>query len=228
LNKAREKYVTGKYISGSGSDDYMAPNKIEVLVNFLEKNPEYGMAFGKVYMIDSKGNIMSDLQIIDPVIDPIESLKFESLIQNDCIPSSAIMIRADIMEECGGYNENTIVEDLDLILKVAYISKIAYIEEYLAYYRWHGDNMTTRTLPMCEAVWDVVYSWKDKMNPSFAKKVLARRSSINFSILARNHKKESFRFLKKNFSYLDGFMMKNYIKGFVKLLFCWKNNNEWK
>ena len=138
------------------------------------------------------------------------------------------MIRKAVLDEFGGYNENTIVEDLDMWLNVASRYKIAYLDEYFAYYRWHKQNMTTFTLKMCYAVWNVVQSWKDKMEPALSKKIVARRYSMIFRIFARQHKKESFKFFKLNHPYWDFFMLKNYLIGFYKLFFCWKNTTEWK
>ena len=228
LNKAIRQYAHGKYIDGSGSDDFLALDKIEKQVAYLENHPEYAMVFGKVHMVDEQSKIIEGLQIIDPVVDPVESVKFEALIERDCIPSVTVMIRKEVMEELGGYNENTVVEDLDMWLKVSSLYKIAYLDEYFAYYRWHKQNMTTFTLKMCYAVWNVVLSWKDRMEPALSKKVIARRCSIIFSIFARQHKKESLKFLKFNHPYWDLFMVKNYLKGFFKLFFCWKNTSEWK
>jgi alpha-1,3-rhamnosyltransferase len=229
LNKAIRTYATGKYIAGSASDDYLVLDRIEKQVNYMENHPEYALTFGKVYMVDENSQIIEGLQIIDPVIDPVESVKFESLIERDCIPSGSVMLRRDVWDECGGYNENTIVEDLDMWLKITFKYAICYLDDYFAYYRWHGKNITTQILRMCNAVWDVVESWKDKINPALARKVLARRSSISFNILARYHKKEAIRFLFRFYPYLDLFMFKNYLKGFFKLLFLWKKNyKEWK
>ncbi len=229
LNKAREKYVHGKYITGSGSDDYLSLDKIEKQVDFLENHPEYGMVCGKIHLVDDEGKLIEGLRIIDPVIDPVESLKFESLLENDCIPSSSVMIRTEIMDACGGYNEHTITEDFDLFLKVAWISKIAYMDEYFACYRWHGQNMTTNTLKMYTASWEIIYSWKDKMDPDLFKKVISRRSSLNFSVLARKHKKEALRYFEFNPPYRDGFILKNHLKGFYKLCFCWfSGKSVWK
>jgi glycosyltransferase involved in cell wall biosynthesis len=228
LNKALREYAHGKYLDGSGSDDFLAPDKIEKQVAYLENHPEYAMVFGKVYMVDEQSRIIEGLQIIDPVTDPVESVKFEALIERDCIPSVTVMIRKSVLDEFGGYNENTIVEDFDMWLKVASKYQISYLDEYFAYYRWHKQNMTTFTLKMCHAVWDVVQSWKDKMDPALSKKIVARLCSRNFSILARQHKKESLKFLKLNHSYWDLYMLINYMKGFFKLFFCWYNTTEWK
>jgi len=231
LNKAIRNYSHGKYIVGCGSDDFLTLDRIEKQVRYIEAHPEYVMVCGKAYMVDEDSKIIEGFSIIDPVIDPVKDVTFESLLERNPIPSSSVMIRKDVWEECGGYNENTVVEDLDLWLKVAYRYTIGYMDDYFVYYRWHGENMTGNTSKMCHAVWTIVQSWKDKIEPAFARKVLARRSAISFNILARQHKKESLGYLKKSLSYVyfDWFVLTNYLKGIFKLLFIRKqNNSKWK
>ena len=228
LNKAIRQYAQGKYITGSASDDFLMPDKIEKQVKFLEENPDYDMVFGKVYMIDGKSQIIKDLVIFEPFDEPVKHISFELLIENNRIPAPSRMIRRDIWEKCGGYDENTVIEDFDISLKIAYYGRIAYVNDYFAYYRWHGQNVSTQVLKIFTATWELVYSWKDKMSPALAKRVLARRDSITFCILARKYKRESFRYLKLNHSYWDTFMIKNYLKGLFKLVFCWNHSTVWK
>jgi len=224
LNKTLRS-AKGKYINCVASDDFMELDKIERQVAYLENHPECSLVFGNVRMVDAQSRIMEGLTVIDPVRDPIESVKFESLLERNCIPAASEMFTKEIWEKCGGFNENTVVEDFDFCLKVAYKSKIAYIDECFANYRWHGQNVTVHTLKMCDAVWEIVQSWKNQMDAGLFKKIAHRRSSSFFSILARKHKKDSFRYLRFCNSYWDMLILKNYMKGFYKLLFCWKKND---
>ena len=218
----------GKYITGSASDDFLMPDKIEKEVRFLEENPEYDLVFGRVYMVDERSRIIENLQIFEPFEGQVKYIPFELLIENNRIPAPSIMLRKNSWEKCGGYNENSIIEDFDLWLKIAYNGKIAYLNEYFAYYRWHWKNASTHVFKIYTATWDLVYSWKDKMPPDLAKRVLARRDSMTFSILARTYKKESLKYLKINHPYWDFFMVKNYLIGLLKLLFSWKQRKDWK
>jgi alpha-1,3-rhamnosyltransferase len=230
LNKAIRNYSHGKYLAGCGSDDFWAPDRIEKQVLYMEAHPEYAMVFGKVHTVDKNGRIIANFNIIDPVTDRGESPTFESLVERNPIPAMTVLLRKDIWEACGGYSEDTIIEDLDMWLKVAYRYRIGYLDDYSAYYRWHGNNATADTLSMENAVWAILQNRRDMMSPPFAKKMLARRASISFNILSRRHKKAAWGFLKKNCSYWDGFILKNYAKGFFKLVFCWKKNGKslWK
>jgi len=229
MNKAIRQFTHGKYITGSSSDDFMMPDKIERQVNYMESDPDCSLVFGKVYMVDSKSIIIEGLTVVDPVEDPIKSVGFEGLIERNCIPAPSIMFRKDKWEQCGGYNENSVIEDWGLWLEFAYSGKIVYMDEYFAYYRWHGSNQTTDTLKMYVGAYDIVQSWKDRMSPVLAQKVLARRTSLTFAVLSRKYKKESLQYFRLNHRYWDAFILKNYLKGLFKLLFCWNNSNKiWK
>jgi hypothetical protein len=88
--------------------------------------------------------------------------------------------------------------------------------------------MSTKVLKIYTATYELVNSWKDKMSPVLAKRVLARRDSLTFCIFARKYKKESLKYFKLNHNYWDSFVIGNYLKGLFKLLFCWNQNTDWK
>ena len=228
MNKAIRQYAHGKYITGSASDDFLALDKIEKQVKFLEENPDVDVVFGKVYMVDEKSQIIKDKTIFEPFDEPVKYIPFELLIENNRIPTPSIMMRRDSWEKCGGYNENAFIEDFDLWLKIAHQGKIVYLNDYFGYYRWHWQNVSTQVLKIYTATWELVYSWKDRMPPAVAKRVLARRDAWTFCIFARRYKKESLRYLKLSHPYWDSFMITNYVKGLYKLLFCWNHNKDWK
>jgi len=228
LNRAVRQYAHGKYITGSASDDFLMPDKIEKQVKFLEENPDVDMLFGKVHIVDEKSQIISGLEIFKPFDEPVKQISFELLIENNRIPAPTMIMRRDIWEKCGGYNENTIIEDFDLWLKIAYIGKIIYLNDYFAYYRWHWQNVSAHALKIYTVTWELVHSWKDKMPPSVARRVLARRDSLTFCIFAGRYKRESLRYLKPNHSYWDLFVITKYIKGLFKLIFYWNYNKNWK
>jgi len=229
LNKAINQYANGKYIDFLASDDIMMPNKIEKQLKFFEENPEYDMVFGKVHMIDANGKIIENFKIFEPFDEPVKYISFDMLIDNNRIPAPSIMMRRSIWDKCGGYDENMIIEDFDLSLKIAHNGKIAYLDDYFAYYRWHGQNLSTQVFTIFTDTWKLVNRWKDRMSPDLAKKVLARRDSWTFCNLARMYKKESLKYFRLNHSYWDSFIVSNYLRGLVKLIFCWNNSKSvWK
>ena len=229
LNKAIRQYAHGKYLDGCGSDDFLVLDKIEKQVAFLESHPECAMVFGKVYMVDEKSNILDKPIIFLPFPEVEKTITFDFLLDNNCIPANSIMMTREIWDKCGGYNENMAIEDYDMWLKVAYYGKIVYLNNYFAYYRWHGDNVSTRVLKIYTETWNLIQSWKDKMNPDVARRILPRRDSYTFSLFARKYKKEALKYFKLNHSYWDLYIIGNYLKGLWKLVFSWNNNNSiWK
>ena len=219
MNKAI-RYAKGKYITGVASDDIWVEGRLEKQVRFMESHPDCSVAVGKALFIDKDGQERDDIVVFSSITHPEQQLKFESLIEDNCIPAGATMFTKEIWEKCGGYNEDTPIEDWDFWLKIAYENKIAYLDEYLVYYRRHDSNISNNTLKMYVEAWKIVDSWKDKMSPDLRKKVLSRRNSLTFCVLARSYKKEATRYLYFPSEYFDGFMLKNYLKGFYKLFFC--------
>jgi glycosyltransferase involved in cell wall biosynthesis len=229
LNKAIRQYAHGKYIDGCGSDDFLVLDKIEKQVTFLENHPECAMVFGKVYMVNEKSRVTKKPVIFTPFPESVKDITFEFLLDGDIIPAASVMIRRETWDKCGGYNENLSIEDYDIWLKVAYKGKIVYLNDYFAYYRWHGENMSTKVFTIYTETWKLIQSWKDKMTPAIARKILPRRDSYTFNVLARKYKKESLKYFRLNHSYWDLYIVMNYLKGLWKLAFCWNNNNSiWK
>ena len=229
LNKAIRNYSHGKYIAGCGSDDFLALDRIERQVRYMVAHPDCDMSFGKVHMVDGKSKIIEDLVIFRPFPEAEKNVTFEFLLDNNCIPSLTTMITREMWDTCGGYNESMAIEDYDLWLKAAYNGKVVYLNEYFSYYRWHGDNESTKVLKIYTETWELIQSWKDKMAPAVARKILPRRDSYTFKVLARKYKKESLKYLKLNHTYWDSYIIGNYLKGLWKLAFSWKNNKGiWK
>lgn len=229
LNKAIRNHAHGKYIDGCGSDDFLALDKVEKQVTFLENHPDCAMVFGKVHMVDEKSSIIKEPVIFQPFPEAEKTISFDFLLDNNCIPALTVMLRRETWEQCGGYKENMSIEDYDMWLKVAYHGKIVYLNDYFAYYRWHGENVSTQIKKIYGETWELIQSWKDRMTPEVARKILPRRDSYTFSVLARKYKKDALKYFKPNHTYWDSYILENYLKGLWKLVFCWNNNNSiWK
>jgi len=139
LNKAL-KLVQGKYICIIASDDYWPLHKIETQVQFMEQNPQYAMSYGKMISIDTNSVIMDymDYQNISGNI-------FETIFISNIISAPTVMMRSDVINKVGGYDESLPIEDLYMWLKIAELHPIGFIDDYLAFYRLHSDNTCTKT-----------------------------------------------------------------------------------
>ena len=187
-------------------------DKIEKQVEFMEENPEYGMCYGKIIEFDETG-YKKEREIKNAKSGWI----FEELLMfNFVMPAVTNMIRKNVYEVVGAYDESLFVEDYDMWLRIADKYQIGFLDEYLAYYRKHETNISKQTLKMYEAQKVIVYKWKHI--PNFSKFEKSWKLKW-FSSLSRNNKKEAKNyFLTALINPLDSYS----IKGFIKLFFYWK------
>lgn len=132
------KVSKGEYISILAGDDCWVPEKTAIQVPFMEANPKVAACSGNVKKIDGKGN--SYHAHTDRKVKSIAYRNFE-----DCMtlrarfPAIVTLIRKDVLIRVGGYDENFIMEDLPLWLRLTSTGwKIAVLPEQLGYYRIHS------------------------------------------------------------------------------------------
>ena len=134
------KCSTGKYISILDSDDLFAPNKIEAQVSFLEKNQQFGLVYANGFAIDENGTKL--YRIYDETQREVSNPERVLL---DCyfsVPSNALA-RRTIFEKAGEFDETLRSgQDHDMAIRLAEVTKMAYIDEPLFYYRRHENSIS--------------------------------------------------------------------------------------
>ncbi|MBP3223845.1 MAG: glycosyltransferase [Campylobacter sp.] len=207
LNQAID-LAHGKYFAICASDDVLLPDSIEKRVNFMEKNSEFGMCYGKVCNFSDEKNIIN-------VGEPASGWIFEELLSRYFIPAASIMIKKDVYSEVGKYDENLIIEDYDMSLRIAEKFQIGFIDEILARYRLHGENTTKQLYRMYEGQKQIIYKWQNKENF----KILTTNWRLKwFDMFSRNNKKEALKYL--NTALCNPFN-KYSLKGLIKFIFFW-------
>ena len=118
LNKGI-KISNGKYIARIDDDDTWSDiNKLKEQVNFLERNPEYGLVGTKARIIDTDNNIIGELGTL--VTD--EKIRKNIMISNPFCHSS-IVFRKKILGKEFLYHKLKYTEDWDLWIRIGLISK---------------------------------------------------------------------------------------------------------
>lgn len=136
LNEAI-KWASGKYISIIASDDVMLPNKTVTQVNYLEKNLDIVALFGSADYIDENNNITSQKLLKE------KEYIFDKIFLNECsFYAPTQMLRMSTLIKIGGFDENILVEDWYMWLKMAKAGRVYCISEKLANYRIHSNNST--------------------------------------------------------------------------------------
>jgi glycosyltransferase involved in cell wall biosynthesis len=132
------KLCNGEFLIFEGGDDLLKPKAISIMVEAFQKNHNAGFVYGDVDIINDEGKIYSTLKG--------KPFDFDELFIFNFIPSQAVMLRRSAFEEVGGYDENLIIADWDLRIRMGARNPPIYIPKTLASYRIHNGSTTLNNL----------------------------------------------------------------------------------
>ena len=141
------RVAKGEFIAFQDSDDLWADNKlVNQLPVFDDKNVM--MSFGNAETMSQDGQKSGSKILSAGALEKAE--KFENLLAQNSISTLTAMVRASALEKAGLFNESDelrAVEDYELWLRIAacYPKGIRQVADTLAYYRVHGQNISTTT-----------------------------------------------------------------------------------
>ena len=125
----------GEFLAILDSDDIALPHRFERQVAYLREHPECVLVGSRVLVIDPDG---APLCVMGAAL-PHEDLERGHLeARGQLIHNPAVMMRRRAALEVGGYRrEHDVAEDLDLLLRLAEVGRLASLEEPLTKYREH-------------------------------------------------------------------------------------------
>jgi glycosyltransferase involved in cell wall biosynthesis len=135
-------HAQGEYIALLDSDDLFGPRKIERQVEFLQLHPDVGLVYANGHGVDENGRIL--YEIYPPGhrenSDPQRVLL-------DCyflVPNNAL-VRKTAFDQAGPFDETLrAAQDHDMAIRLAEVTRIAYLDEHLFCYRRHPDSISAR------------------------------------------------------------------------------------
>jgi len=127
----------GAFIALLDCDDIAYPERLATQVNFLDRNPDFGMVGAWVKIIDENGG--STGKIVKYIASPemIPSI----LVFRNYFCQSAVVIRKSVLPE-GRYRLYQGAEDYDLWVRVAKNTRVWNLQTVLASYRVHQSSIS--------------------------------------------------------------------------------------
>lgn len=132
------RLAKGEYIAVCDDDDIWLPTKLEKQIEALQNNPDCGLCYTHMIFFDETGDEWSDERSLTD---------FDALRYKNVVPISSVVIRAELIEKHGGFEESKLVgisEDYEFILRHSYYTKFLFIDEKLVRY-WNGEGRATST-----------------------------------------------------------------------------------
>jgi glycosyltransferase involved in cell wall biosynthesis len=145
---------TGEYLLFLDHDDRLLPEAIATLVQLLENRPDYAIAVGEHYYIDSHSQVTrSSTKLLYDRND----LELKLLGHNFIETPSSCMVRRSALLEVGLFNDSIEGgEDFELFLRLARRYKIAGTSTVVSDYRRHDNNTTGNSAMMLRTVHTVI------------------------------------------------------------------------
>ncbi len=141
-NKALEQ-CNGQYIAFLDVDDLWLPNKLMVQIRMFKNYDDVGIVIGNV--IERRVGYGDEIKYSKKFL-PKEGFVYKELLKNYYINIATVVIRVDVLDLMD-YMFDTrynMIEEFDLFIRMAFITKLKYVDEIVAIHRIHPNNLSTK------------------------------------------------------------------------------------
>lgn len=180
------KESKGKYVIDFAMDDVLLPERIEKQVGVFEKLPEsFGVVFSDVGFIDKESKPIGAHYKRDRNGKLLEKVPqgdvYRELLERYFISPPSMMVKREVLEKLGGYDETLAYEDFDFWVRSSRLYQYLFIDEIQTLKRIlpnsHGSKfnqkrqhfMLESTLKVCEKAFQLNRSKEE--NKALAKRI---------------------------------------------------------
>ncbi len=170
----------GEFIAILDSDDYWGLNKLEVQTNFLKLNSDIGLVYSNGHGVDENGNVFYDIYSLGhtETNDPNRVLL-------DCyilLPQNSL-VRKTIYDEVGFFEDGyRSAQDHDMLIRIAEITKLAYLPDFLFFYRRHSQSISVQGTEIRWRTGFKILENARKRYPYKKETIRKRRAVLNFRL----------------------------------------------
>ena len=174
------RHCKGEYIAVLDSDDMFADGKLSLQVNFLENNKDIGLIYGMGHGVDANGKYIYSIHDENHVEhnDP-------NLVLLDCymlLPQNSL-VRRSAYQKVGGFNESyRSAQDHDMLIRIAEVTKMAFVPKLFFYYRRHGDSISVKGLEKRWRAGLEILEDAKRRYPYRASTIRKRRALLNYRL----------------------------------------------
>lgn len=140
------KKAKGKYIKTFASDDFLFENAIEILVNALENEPYFDIAYADGYYVYAEKEALNEVDLTKCTKFSEKANYISGNIHDylyDILPHMStwtVLFRKECFDKYGLYDENLRCEDMDIYLRFSKECRFLYLDENIAIHRLHDKN----------------------------------------------------------------------------------------
>jgi glycosyltransferase involved in cell wall biosynthesis len=141
----------GRYVIDLSADDVLLPGRIADQVAYFEELAgPYAVVFSNAAYIDANGNLLAHHYPVDErgrALAPVPSGNvFKPILESYFICTPTMMMRRDVLNELGGYDETLAYEDFDFWVRSARIYHYAYLDKVLTHKRQTPNSLSTQVV----------------------------------------------------------------------------------
>lgn len=152
------RQATGELAMILGHDDLLTPGMFAAYVQVFQAHPEVVLCGGGRQFIDEAGQVITPWRAVNDraniyryrdlyLMDQTQAVKLCLRNGNAIGEPSAVLFRREVFLKVGGYDPQfKHAADLDFVLRMAGLGRVAYLRHPYLRRRLHADNLTHRNL----------------------------------------------------------------------------------
>jgi glycosyltransferase involved in cell wall biosynthesis len=132
--------ATGPLVAFLDSDDAWMPGKLTQQVAHIARCPSIGLVAGAYHQTDERGAPIATVPVPNVACDDL----FDALLVRNCINTSTVVTRKDILDAVGGFGRRPLGQDWDTWLRIARCAPIGFVTDVVAHRRAHPTSLSHR------------------------------------------------------------------------------------
>lgn len=138
------RQARGEYVWFLDADDMLVADAFRITTEYLDSNPDAGVAVGQWAHMDEDGKSTTDFSSSFKVGKSASDVLYRQMLLQTLVPVGTALFRRSFLVACGGWDENLwCAEDRDLWLRLLESGcRFDFLNTPVAYYRLHDENST--------------------------------------------------------------------------------------